>query len=301
MGTCPVFGWPFLSCDVLRYRVKRFPETPALAEVDGLSGHVWVQELPTGGEFRFQVASSGLLTFATDERSFDTVESVPPPYRRAARTITERLDRAALRAATDDPGAVTFCGIATWNDGIAYPWDSVPTFVGTDVWSTAKETFLSPDAATGVFDRLGLASLPAMEKELPVAHADFGKFDDDEEFPDSAWRDGRAAGVLIRDKAGGRAGAWRANTTAPVSTVTQQSATDLAETYATDERIRRTIRALESSGQPLTVASIRDRLVADVAREAYGELYPDGTFVGSLDGFRSAVAERVQQHQFTGE
>ena len=281
--------------------MKRFPETPALDEIDGLSGHVWVQELPTGGEFRFQVTASGFVRFGTAEQSFDGVDSVPPPYRRAARTITEQLDRDALRAAATDPSAVTFYGIATWNDGVEYPWASVPPFVGTDVWSTAKETFLSPDAATGVFDRLGLAALPAIEKELPAAHADFGQFDNDAGFPDSEWRDGTAAGVLIRDKSGGRAEVWRDHDTASASAIAQQSATELAATYATERRIRQTIETLERSGQPLTVESIRDRLVADVTREEYVDLYPDGTFVASLDAFRSAVAERVQQHQFGSE
>jgi len=46
---------------------------------------------------------------------------------------------------------------------------------------------------------------------------------------------------------------------------------------------------------------VSDRLVADIAREAYAELFPDGTFVTSVDAFQSAVAQRVQQYQLGSE
>lgn len=277
--------------------VKPCPETPDGNSIEGCSGHVWVQELPTGGELRFRVASSGLVTFATPENSFESAESVPVPYRRAARSISEQLDRKALQAATTDTGSVTFCGIATWNEGVEYPWESVPPFVGVDVWSGNKEAFLPPDAATGVFDRLNLETLPAIEKELQTAHADLTQFGNTDEFPQSAWLDGPAAGVLIRDKTGERAQVWHREPDESQPGTEQQSAPDLAETYATTGRIERTTANLRDGATSPTVDRIRDRLVADVAREAYADLYPDGEFIASVSAFESVVAERVQQHQ----
>jgi hypothetical protein len=272
---------------------------PALDEVE-FSGHVWVQELPTGGEFRFQVAASGFVTFATTEQSFDTVAAVPPQFRRAAELINERLDRDALEAATDDPSSVAFCGIATRNEGVEYDWDSVPPFVGVDIWSEQKEKFLSPDAATAVFDRLGLPTLPAIEKELAAAHADFTRYADQRGFPQSAWRDGQAGGVLIRDKSGNRAVAWSDERgREPVSE--PQPAEELAAEYATNKRIEQTVAALQAEGHSVAVDAVRDRLVADVAREEYGDLFAQGEFVASLSAFQSAVAERVQQYQSEGE
>ncbi|WP_324664490.1 hypothetical protein [Haloarcula sediminis] len=279
--------------------MKQCPEAPALDEVE-FSGHVWVQELPTGGEFRFQVAASGFVTFATPEQSFDTVAAVPPQFRRAAELINERLDRDALEAATDDPSSVTFCGTATRNEGVEYDWNSVPPFVGVDIWSGQKDQFLSPDAAASVFDRLGLPTLPAIEKELAAAHADFTRYGDESEFPQSAWRDDQAVGVLIRDKSGRRAVAWhQKQDQEPVSE--SQSATTLAAEYATTKQIERTIAALDGAEQSVTVDTIRDCLIADVARESYRDLFSNGEFVVSLSAFQSAVAERVQQHQSTAE
>jgi hypothetical protein len=73
---------------------------------------------------------------------------------------------------------------------------------------------------------------------------------------------------------------------------------ELATEYATDERIEQTIAALRADRHPVTVDTVRDRLVADVAREAYVDLFVDGEFVTSLSAFQSAIAERVQQYQF---
>lgn len=278
-------------------RVHQPPETPALdpETATRLSGHVWVQELPTGGDFRFRVAESGLVTFGTPEGTFDGVASVPVPYRRAAQAIDDRLDREALRAATDDPSAVTFCGVATWHRGVDYDWESLPAFVGVDVRSGSKGTFLSPDAATGALERLGLSTLPAIDKELSAAHADFARYEAPEGFPQSAWRDGRAAGVLIRDKSGGRAEAWREGRAEPESTATDRSPEELAAAHATGERIDRTADELRAVDRAVTVETVTDRLVDDVAREAHAELYVDGEFVSSTSAFRSAVAERVHR------
>jgi len=278
--------------------VNSCPETPTLGDSD-FSGHVWVQELPTGAQFRFQVAPSGLVTFATADRSFDTLAAVPPQFRRAAETIHERLNRQALEAATDDPSDVTFCGIATRNEGIAYDWQTVRPFVGVDVHSGQKDQFLSPDSATGVFKRLGVSTLPAVDKELNVAHAALSRYEDQSGFPPSAWRDGHAAGVLIRDKSGGRALAW-AEEFGSAPTSEAKSATELANEYATEERIAQTIATLREEDRSVTVDTIRDRLIADVTRASYADLFSDGTFLASLSAFHSAVAERVQQHQSIG-
>lgn len=243
------------------------------------------------------MAASGLVTFGVADRTFDGVEAVPIQYRRAAELVVDRIDRGALQSATDEPSEVTFCGVATWNDGIEYAWRDMPALVGVDVWTGSSETFLSPDAATGVFERLGLPTLPAIEKEVPAAHADFTRFEDDAAFPESAWRAGKAAGVLLRDKSGGRVTAWRSTEATGDADTERRPGSELAAAYATDERIERTIAALRDGSHPVTVASIRDRLVADVARESYATLFRDGEFVGSVAEFRSAVAERVQRYR----
>lgn len=279
--------------------MKGYPETPALADAGEFTGHLWIQELPTGGQFRFQVAASGLITFGTADRTFETIKAVPLPYRRAAETVSECVDRSALQAATDDPEQVTFFGLATRNEGIAYDWTALPPFVGVDIWSGNADALVSPDTATRVFDQLGLATLPAVKKEVPAAHTAIDRYADAAGFPPSAWRDGPAAAVLIRDKTGGRAQAWRPDVQEGDPAPETGPPRDLAATYATDERIEQTITELRASSQSPTIDAIRDRLVATVAREAYATLYPGDEFVASAPEFESAVAERVQQYRAT--
>lgn len=275
--------------------VKGFPESPSLDEIGDLSGHLWIQELPTGGQFRFQVAPSGLITFGTHERTFTGVESVPFPYRRAAETISKHLDRAALTSAVENPAGVTLFGRATRNEGIDYDWTALPPFVGIDVWSPNTESLLPPDAATTIVERLGLPTLPPIEKEVPAAHTDLSRYDSATNFPASAWRDGDVAAVLIRDKAGSRAHAQRPGLS-ELSESASDSPADLAAQYATDARIARTIEALTEHGQTPTVDEIRTRLIADVAREAYAHLRGGNTHITSTQEFQSSVAERVQKY-----
>ena len=71
--------------------------------------------------------------------------------------------------------------------------------------------------------------------------------------------------------------------------------------YATAKRVERTVVARRDLDATLPVDRIRDRLVADVAREAYAELFPDGEFVASLSASESVVADRAQRCQFSFE
>ena len=109
---------PFTTPGTEAYAVKQCPETPTLTDTVEFSGHIWVQELPTGGQFRFTVAPSGFVTFATPDGSFDAAASVPVAFRRAATQIEAQLDRDALQAGTDATDEITFCGIATRNEGV---------------------------------------------------------------------------------------------------------------------------------------------------------------------------------------
>lgn len=281
--------------------MKPYPETPHLEEAGSLTGHLWVQELPTGGRLRFQVAASGLVTFGIAGQSFDAVEAAPAPYRRAAAFVTEHFDRNAFHGAADDPEQVTFFGLATRNEGVTYDWSTLPAFVATDIGSGETGEPLAPDTASSVFRRLGLPALPAVTKEARAAHTDLGRYRQAGAFPTSRWRDGDAAAVLIRDKSGGRSQAWRPGAAAATVEPATGTAAELAAEYATDSRIERTVTELRGDVGSPTVGAVRDRLVADITREAYGSLYADGESVVPTREFEAALAERVQQQLSTGE
>ena len=66
------------------------------------------------------MSETGLVTFGVDNFVTETVKSLPIQYHRAAQLVTDQPDRAAFHAAVDDPTDVTFCGIASWNEGLEY-------------------------------------------------------------------------------------------------------------------------------------------------------------------------------------
>lgn len=269
-----------------------FPETPPLGEATDLTGHLWVQERPTGGRLRFQVGASGLVTFATPDGTAGAAEELPAPYRRGAAAVRERIDREAFLGATDDPDGVTFFGVATWDRGVDYDWVALPPFVGTDVWSATRGGYLPPDAATSAFERLDLPALPAVEKELSRSHTDLDRYADADAFPASAWYDGPVAAVLVRDKTGSRGAADNpALEGAAPDADDSLDAAAFADRYVTDERVDRVLERLRESGRSPTVDAARDRVVADVVREEYSRLHRDGDPVVELSAFESAVAE----------
>lgn len=271
--------------------VNAFPDAESLSSEPDLSGHLWVQELPTGAAIRVRVAETGLLTLATPERAFEPGGDVPLPYRRARQHLRENLDVDALRAATDDPSSIALVGLATRDEGVDYEWERLPPFVGVDVWSDERDGFLSPDAAAAAFERLGLAALPAVETEVPAEYADLDRYAGPNGMPASAWYDGPAAGLLVRDKSGGRARSWHPPADRPEPL--DASPEELADRFVTDERIRRTVARLGTDGPG--VEPVLERVLADVARETYASLFREDELVVDERAFRTAVAERVRR------
>lgn len=272
--------------------MKTFPETPPLPDAS-LSGHLWIQEHVTGRRIRFQVAPSGMLRFGAPKDVFDP-DKVPLPYGRATEHVREHLDLSALRSATDEPDSVTFFGVATLYETIEYDWSELPPFVGVDVWSDERGGYLPPDGAARAYEAVGLSSLPAVEKEADADYTDIDGYAAGE-MPSSAYRDGPAAGVLIRDKSGGRGEAWRTDGAEPESEDGDRTPEELGERYATEKRIDRTSEILTEGNEEPTVEAVLERLLADTVRENYSELYRGDELVVPEKEFRSAVAERIRR------
>ena len=276
---------------VLGADVKTYPPVPHVEDAPDLfeGGHLWLQELLDGAHLRFRLRPSGALEFGDSRRTFRDGE-VPLAYRHAVRHVRETLDRGALRRAVDDPGAVVFFAEAMHRQSVDYEWHRTPSVLGFDVWDGDAERFLAPDAVEGVFERLGLRPVNAVRKEVRATDFD----PDPGAVPESAWRDGPAAGLFVRNKTGGRA-------TLPNPAVEtgvdpeplSGSAEELAERYATDERLRRVADRLAAREGAVTFESLFERVVESVLREAHGRLTHDRTAV-EMGAFRSAVAARVR-------
>jgi hypothetical protein len=264
--------------------VKQPPATPLVVDApDVLEGHLWVQELVVGGPLRFQVDDRGMV-FGGPERVFDRWDE-PLPYAAAVRHVREEFDAARFRDLVDDPADYTFFGVSTHAAGVTYDWDRLPPFLGTDVWSD-DNGFLPPDRVEHAFDNLGLDPVNTVQKELPSRDFDPDRY----EVPESAWYDGPAAGVVVRNKRGGRT--KRANPGVSQERVepVDADAAALAEQHAITARITAVADDLESEGREVRVDALVDRIVETVGRELGARLADSDVDESEL---RSAVAERV--------
>jgi hypothetical protein len=270
--------------------MRQYPSIPTVADAPPETferGHLWLTELVAGAHLRFQLRPSGRLRFGDRTRTYDDPDDLPPRYGRAVRHVESALDRTALRAAVDDVTDVVFFGEATVHAGVDYDWPRVPPFLGFDVWSASKEAFRPPDAAEAIFERLGLDPVNAVGREVHARDFD----PDDYELPTSAWYDGPAAGVVVRNKRGGRALVRHPELleTDPPSPL-DAPADEVAARLAPRERFRRLARDLRSSGRSVEFGTLHRLVLDDVYREHHRELTHSQTTV-EPGAFRGAVAD----------
>jgi hypothetical protein len=265
--------------------MRAFPQIPDVADAPAglLDGHLWLQEWVEGAPLRVQLASSGLLVFGDDERVFD---EPPLGYRCAVRYVRDQFDRAVLRAALDDVESAVFYGVATRKRTLDYDWARLPPFLGFDVYDAGEDRFLPPDAVDRLYDRLGLASLNAVQKELRGADFDPDSYDR----PESAWRDGRAAGVLVRNKTGDRAKLSAAPAERRTVTPFEGDPADIATELVTAGRVERASEHVTSGGSD----ALAERVLELAAREEYARLLGPAASV-DLEALRSAVGERTRR------
>lgn len=277
-------------------------DVPPLPDVDDapevLSGHLWLQERVDGTPLRFQVRDAAPIRFGDDVRTFDA-EDAPRDRRYSVHEVQRRLDRAALRNAVEDVESITFVGVATHRERADYDWHRLPGFLGMDVWDDDTDEWLPPDRAEQVFHSLGLTPLNALAKE--VRAADFQP--DRYEFPESAWRDGAVAGVVIRNKTGGRAvlenpdvgTGPRDATLVDVDPAADPEtiANELVEQLVTDARFEHAAAAIrDDEARSLSFDALQEAVLDACYREdapTFDHLSVDH------DAFRHGVAERTSE------
>jgi hypothetical protein len=271
--------------------VKTYPPVPHVdsAPEEFLeSGHLWIQELIDGAQLRFRLRESGRLEFGDDRRRFGG--EIPGPYRHAVRHARETLDRAALRSAVDDVETVVFVTEATHRQAIEYEFGRMPSVLGLDVWDADRAAFLPPDGVERVYDRLGLATVNTFDRE--VRASDFDPVP--AAVPESAWYDGPAAGVVLRNKTGDRA--KLPNPAVDLAVDPEPLDGDpaaLADRYAADELLRQVRSDLPADREP-TFEVLFERAYEAILRRAHGRLLHGGTDL-DVGAFRSAVGRRVRE------
>jgi len=275
--------------------MKQFPSIPRVANAPAdlrREGHLWLLEKVDGANFRFQLQSSGLLRFGDRSRVYDDHNDVPDPYQHAVRHVQTNLDREALRNAVDDVESIVFFGEAMHHHTIAYDWERTPSFLGFDVWSGEADRFLPPDRVEQIFDRLGLQTVPVIERERPAKYFNPDSF----EIPESAFYEGPAEGIVLRNKRGQRAKLLHPDFQGVDETVpTEAGAGTLARKYATERRFEKLAAKLDDCEQPPTFDRLYDRVLEDIVREEHKRLF-HGSDLIDMSEFRSEVAALTREY-----
>lgn len=271
------------------------PPTPPLADapdelLDG--GHLWLREHVTGSQFRFQLRSTGVLAFGDADREFGP-DDVPLPYAHAVRHVREQFDREAFRASVENVEPVTFVGVAVDGSGVAYDWSRTLSFLGTEVYDADHGSFLPPDSVASIYDGLGLTPVTALEKEVRAVDFDPEGY----AFPDSNWRDGPVAGVLLADKTGHRAVLRNPTATAGDDAVetTATNPDELVAALATDRWLDGVVARLGVTDDELGFDLLFERAVEALARE-HVRAFRDGSVDTDESAVRSAMADRVESY-----
>lgn len=112
--------------------------------------------------------------------------------------------------------------------------------------------------------------------------------------PASAWYDGPAAGVVLRNKNGTRATVLCADDEETVADPAPLGGgpDDLAKQYVTDRRVERVVAGLDDRGEQPTFEAVYERVFETIIREEHRRLPLDDR---SFDrrAFRSAIAAQV--------
>jgi len=240
-----------------------------LSEVrdDVLSGHLWLTEYVTGDHLRFRMESSGLLQFGDADSWFVDLESLPPPSRLAVEHVRDRFERETFRTANIDPECVVFHGVATYNTGVPYDWTALPPFVGHDIWLADSNQYRPPGVSTSIFESLGMTTVSVFARELHARDFDPESYS----HPQSAWYDGMAAGVVVRNKTGDRAVIWppegRFDTDPNASSAPAVDCETLVDQLLTNARLARITAALTRRGTPVTAEALTNRSLLHLWRE----------------------------------
>lgn len=210
-----------------------------------------------------------MVKFGTETTVSSDVETFPRRYHAAIRQVREHLDRDVLYEAIDRVEDVTFIGVATYRRRIDYDWQRLPAFVGLDVWFEEKGAFRPPDAVEGIYDRLGIEPVNAIDREVRVRDFDL----DRQSFPPSSWYDGPVTGLLIKNKRGGRGRLHNPAIDEELSTdSTNQSPEAIVDDYPVHELFKRVKSDLEGVEKPIRVGTIVKRSMEVLYREQHHRL-----------------------------
>ncbi len=258
-------------------------------------GTVAVKEKMDGANFRFRYdTDEDRLVFGSRNVVYKNEKDIDKNFRHAVEFVRENIDTSGME------GVYTFYGEAMHPHTLEYEWDSVPSFLGFDVYHERAGRFMPWDAAGAHIRAAGLPTVPvwyygpASRYELP----------EPDELPESEYRNGHPEGVVIVNEDTSQRAKIRhpkfkerhGDQFASKQDDAEDSDSEmLARRYATEARILKWIHKYDDRGRNIEMSIMEDLwrdVFDDIIEEEFEEIFLGNHTIDTKD-FRSEVANRT--------
>lgn len=264
---------------------------------------VFVQEKLDGANFRFTLERNIEEEYHTEDRdlvfgsrnvAYKNEKDADKSFKHAMEYVRENISIPHAELNDEAFGPLTFFGEAMHPHTIDYEWEDTPSFLGFDVCSEYHGQFLDVEETEDVFEDLGLPTAPQHTLDVVVHGDEF-------ESPTSEYWDGPAEGVVIKNFETEQYAKIRDEKFKEVFEEMRAGGPDpdrdpdeiiLADRYATEPRILKTIHKFEDRGIEVGMDTMPDlwrEVFEDIIEEEFEEIFLGNYDLNTKD-FRSEVA-----------
>jgi hypothetical protein len=292
---------------------KKYPSIDRIGhdENNGIldGGHLVVQEKLDGANFRFTWdADEERVVFGSRNVEYWNEKDIDSAFMHAVEYVREHADTNVLDELTSDSSSIVVFGEAMHahtldygepeQSGDAQTWVDVPNFIGFDVW-TLDDGFLDWAVASDIIDEIGLETVPIVY-DGPAE--DWDAFPaEDEEFPESEFRDGIPEGIVVSNETTGQTAKHRTQrfkekhgtqSVADPDEYEPSGGVLLARQFTTEARVLKMIHKYKDRGETIEMGIMEDLwrdVFDDIIEEEYETIFL-GNYTIDTKEFRSEVA-----------
>lgn len=275
--------------------MKKYPKIKRIgdSENNGIleSDYLYVQEKLDGANFRFTYdEDEGRIVFGSRNVEYWNEKDTDKAFEHAVEYVREQVDLEAI----EDLDRFVFFGEAMHPHTLDYDWESVPSFIGFDVYDQKEDIFLTPAEMELYFDVLNLPTAPVVYDGI---HESYNNV----EVPESAYRDGIAEGIVIKNIGTGQRAKVRSKefkekhggqSVSNPDSYEPDDAVVLARDFTTEARVLKMIHKYEDRGRDIEMSIMEDLwrdIFEDIIEEEFETIFL-GNYNIDTQQFRSEVA-----------
>jgi len=164
---------------------------------DDSNDNIVIEEKIDGANFRFMIKDRVIIFGSrTQELHQDKEEQYSKNFNRCCNHVEKQIRKAENNGINlADYENMIFYGECCVKHSINYDWETMPPYLGFDIWINKEERFLEADFAASFFQILGLDFVPIIN----ICKANEIKAVDDDFVPQSIYSLNKAEGVVFKN------------------------------------------------------------------------------------------------------